>query len=324
MSSSIAAPLHAFFVGLIPIRQEGTLAAGADAATGEPAGPPPDALDQASTFITTAKDWLLDPEGGIKFGINLLVFLGILLVAKILGGVLGNVVGKAMSSNKLKASDLLKDFFVTTTRKVVFLVGLVMGLGQLGIDVGPLLAGLGVVGFVVGFALQDTLGNFAAGIMILLYRPYDIGDVVEVAGHMGKVDAMSLVSTVLLTPDNQKLTIPNGSIWGGVIRNVTTQATRRVDMTFGIGYTDDMDKAASIIKDVVAKHELVLGDPEPQVELAELADSSVNFVCRPWSKTGDYWRVKFDVTKTVKERFDAEGISIPFPQRDVHVFKEQD
>lgn len=277
---------------------------------------------QATDFLQTAKDWLVDPEGGIKMGINILVFLLILLVAKVLGNVLGKVVGKAMSGKKLQASDLLKQFFVTTTRKVVFLMGFVMGLGQLGIDIGPLLAGVGVVGFVVGFALQDTLGNFAAGIMILMYRPFDIGHVVEVAGQMGKVDAMSLVSTVLLTPDNQKLTIPNGSIWGGVIRNVTTQPTRRVDMTFGIGYSDDMDKAGAIIEDVLKKHELVLDDPEPVVKVSELGDSSVNFVCRPWSKTADYWTVKFDVTKRVKECFDAEGISIPFPQRDVHLFKE--
>jgi small conductance mechanosensitive channel len=278
--------------------------------------------DQAGTFIETAKDWLVDPQGGIAFGINILVFLVILVVAKVLGNVLGKVVGKAMSGTKLQASDLLKEFFVTSTRKVVFLMGFVMGLGQLGIDIGPLLAGLGVVGFVVGFALQDTLGNFAAGIMILLYRPYDIGDVVEVAGHMGKVDAMSLVSTVLLTPDNQKLTVPNGSIWGGVIRNVTAQATRRIDMTFGIGYSDDMDKAGAIIEDILKKHDLVLDDPEPVVKVAELANSSVNFVCRPWSKTTDYWTVKFDVTKAVKEQFDAEGISIPYPQQDLHLFKE--
>ena len=177
-------------------------------------------------------------------------------------------------------------------------------------------------GFVVAFALQGTLSNFASGIMILLYRPYDIGNFVEVAGQAGTVNAMSLVSTTLLTPDNQRLTIPNGSIWGGVIRNVTAMPTRRVDMTFGIGYADDMDKAAEIIREVVTAHEKVLEDPAPQIEVAELADSSVNFVCRPWAKTGDFWAVKFDVTKRVKERFDAEGISIPFPQRDIHLFKE--
>ncbi len=282
---------------------------------------PTDVLEESGKFIEKAQAWLTDPEGGIKFGINLLVFLAILLVAKILGNVLGKVIGRAMSGSRMKSSDLLREFFVNTTRKVVFLLGLVMGLGQLGIDIGPLLAGVGVVGFVIGFALQETLANFAAGIMILLYRPYDIGDVVEVAGQTGKVDAMSLVSTVLLTPDNQRLTIPNGSIWGGVIRNVTAQPTRRVDMTFGIGYGDDMDKAAAIIEEVVKQHDLVLEDPAPVIKISELADSSVNLVCRPWSKTADYWTVKFDVTKRVKERFDAEGISIPFPQRDVHLFK---
>ncbi len=283
---------------------------------------PKSAADQASGFIADAQAWLTDPDGGIAFAINFAIFLVILFVAKIVGNVLGKVVHKAMSGKKLNASDLLKDFFVTSTKKIVLLLGFVMGLGQLGIDIGPLLAGLGVLGFVIGFALQDTLGNFAAGIMILLYRPYDIGDVVEVAGQTGKVDAMSLVSTILLTPDNQKLTVPNGAIWGGVIRNVTANDTRRVDMTFGIGYGDDMDKAGAIIEEIVKSHDLVLADPAPVIQVAELADSSVNFVCRPWSKTGDYWAVKFDVTKTVKERFDAAGISIPYPQQDLHLFKE--
>ncbi|MDG2148858.1 MAG: mechanosensitive ion channel family protein [Planctomycetota bacterium] len=274
------------------------------------------------SFGQAVMEWLMDPDRGLAFGVNVIVFILIMFAAKILGRVLGNVVGRALKAGKLSASELLIKFFVTSTRKVVFLIGLVMGLGQLGMDVGPLLAGVGVVGFVVGFALKDTLGNFAAGIMILLYRPYDVGDFVEVAGHTGKVDAMSLASTVMLTTDNQKLTIPNGSIWGGVIRNVTAQETRRIDLTFGIGYEDDINKAAAIIEDILAKHELVLKDPAPVVRLTELADSSVNFVCRPWTKTSDYWGVKCDVTKSVKERFDAEGISIPFPQRDVHLFKE--
>ena len=282
-----------------------------------------DALSQFQSFMQATMKWLLDPDRGLAFGVNVIVFILILLAAKVLGRILGKVVGRALKAGKLSASDLLIKFFVTTTRNVVFVLGLLMGLGQLGVDVGPLLAGIGVVGFVVGFALKDTLGNFASGIMILLYRPYDVGDFVEVAGHTGKVDAMSLASTVMLTPDNQKLTIPNGSIWGGVIRNVTAQKTRRVDLTFGIGYEDDINKAAAIIEDILEKHELVLKDPAPVVRLTELADSSVNFVCRPWTKTSDYWAVKCDVVKSVKERFDAEGISIPFPQRDVHLFKEE-
>jgi len=187
------------------------------------------------------------------------------------------------------------------------------------VDVAPLLAGVGVVGFVLGFALQDTLANFAAGFMILLNRPYDVGNVVTAAGVTGSVESMSLVSTTLKTPDNQRIIVPNGSIWGGVIQNVTSQETRRVDLIFGCGYEDDISKAQAVLEDIVSSHELVLKDPAPVIRLHELADSSVNFIVRPWTKTSDYWAVYWDLTRTVKERFDSEGLSIPYPQQDVHM-----
>jgi small conductance mechanosensitive channel len=152
-----------------------------------------------------------------------------------------------------------------------------------------------------------------------MYRPYDVGQVIEAAGMKGKVDSMNLVSTTIKTFDNQIVIVPNGEIWGGVITNVTGSDTRRVDMKFGISYSDDIAKAAKILEEIVSSHELVLKDPEPVVRLHELGDSSVNFVCRPWAKTADYWTVYWDVTRSVKERFDAEGVTIPFPQRDVHI-----
>jgi len=158
--------------------------------------------------------------------------------------------------------------------------------------------------------------------MILLYRPYDIGDAVSVAGVTGKVNAMTLVSTTILTFDNQIVVVPNSSIWGGVITNITGSSTRRVDMVFGIGYSDDIEKAQKILEDVLTAHSKVLSTPAPVVKMHELADSSVNFVARPWTKTADYWDVYWDITRTVKERFDKESISIPFPQMDVHVLKE--
>ena len=224
---------------------------------------------------------------------------------------------KALSRANLSA--LLKDFIVNTTQKVVFILGLIIALSMLEINVGPLLAGLGVVGFVVGFALQDTLSNFAAGFMILLYRPYDIGDAVSVAGVTGTVDSMNLVSTTIKTPDNQSEIVPNGKIWGGPITNITGNATRRVDLVFGIGYDDDMEKAQKVLEEIVAKNPLVLRNPTPTIKVHELADSSVNFVCRPWVNSGDYWTVYWEITRAVKERFDAEGIGIPYPQMDVHV-----
>jgi len=268
-------------------------------------------------WIEKGKTWVV--EDGPGWLVKIIGFLVILLVFKILGSIVGGITGKALSSSKLKFSDLLKRFFVNVVRKVVFVLGLVIALGQVGFDVGPILAGVGVVGFVVGFALQDTLSNFAAGIMILIYRPYDIGDAISAAGETGKVDGMSLVSTTILTPDNQKLIIPNSKIWGGTIRNITAQATRRVDLTIGVSYSDDLDKTQEVLMEVVTAHEKVLKDPAPVVVVTNLGESSVDFAVRPWSKTSDYWDVYGDLTKAIKQRLDKEGITIPFPQRDLHL-----
>ena len=205
-------------------------------------------------------------------------------------------------------------------RKLIFIVGFVVALSMLDINVGPLLAAIGAAGFIIGFALQGTLSNFAAGIMILIYRPYDVGDFVDIGGTFGTVNAMTIVSTTLMTIDNQKVVVPNNLIWGDKITNVTGTDKRRVDMVFGIGYSDDIAKAQRILEEILVDHEAILKDPEPVVKVHELADSSVNFVVRPWVKTENYWNVYWDITKTVKLRFDDEGISIPFPQRDVHVY----
>ena len=189
-------------------------------------------------------------------------------------------------------------------------------------NVTALLTGLGIAGFIIGFALQETLGNFASGAMILLYRPYDVGDFVDVGGVLGTVDKMSLVSTSLLTIDNQLYIVPNSKIWGDVIKNVTAQKQRRVDMVFGISYSDDIPLAESVLEDILKSHKKVLDYPEPMVKLHTLNSSSMDFVVRPWVKVDDYWDVYWDVTRTVKLRFDEEQISIPFPQGDVHLYHE--
>ncbi len=277
-------------------------------------------VTSVSNTWTKVTAWLKSPDKGLKYATNIVVFLLLLLAFRILAAILAKVTDRAVRAFKT-SSDLLRDFFVNTVRRVTILIGVVVALSVLGINIGPLVAAIGAVGFVVGFALQGTLSNFASGIMILLYRPYDIGDFVNVAGVSGTVSAMSLVSTTIKTPDNQTIIVPNNSIWGGVITNITGNDTRRVDMTFGIDYSDDIPKAQKILEDILEKHPKVLKDPAPVVKLHELADSSVNFVVRPWSKTSDYWDVYWDVTRAVKERFDAEGISIPFPQQDVHLHK---
>ena len=254
--------------------------------------------------------------------LNLLLFVLIMLVFKILAGLAKKLVTKGLDASKLNISKLLRDITIATVKNLVMLIGLLIALGQMGISVGPLLAGLGVAGFVLGFALQDTLGNFASGMMILLYRPFDVGDVVEIGGVFGKVRAMSMVNTTMLTLDNQTLILPNTKIWQDVIKNVTAQTKRRVDLVFGISYGDDIPKAEKILTGILEEHNQILADPEPMVRLHELADSSVNFVVRPWVKTDDYWDVYWDVTREVKMRFDREGVSIPFPQQDVHIFSD--
>jgi small conductance mechanosensitive channel len=255
---------------------------------------------------------------------NLGIFIVVLLVFRMLSRMTRRLVAAACQRSRLRMSTLLESMLVTVSAAAVMAVGIMIALSMVGISLGPMLAGLGVAGFIVGFALQDTLGNFAAGGMILLYRPYDVDDVIEVAGVSGKVKKMSLVSTMITTFDNQTLVVPNSKIWGDVIKNVTAQRTRRVDLQFGIGYDDDIDKAERVLQDIIAKHDMVLETPEPTIKLHTLGDSSVNFIVRPWVKTEEYWDVYWDVTREVKKRFDEEGISIPFPQRDVHIYQESE
>ena len=258
-------------------------------------------------------------EDGVRIGGKIVLFVALLVVARIIAGIVATIVRKAVSSSRLKFSDLLRNFAVTTTRNVIVFLGLLFAMSAVGIPIGPFLAAFGVVGFVVGFALQATMSNFASGVMILLYRPYDIGDVVTAGGVTGKVEAMTLVSTTMLTPDNQRIIVPNGSIWGGTITNVTANRTRRVDLTASIGYGDDVSKAEKVLARIVEGHPLVLKDPAPVIKLNALADSSVNFVVRPWVNTADYWTVYWDLTRSIKTEFDKEGITIPFPQRHVHL-----
>ncbi len=271
---------------------------------------------------TTVLAWLRSPDGGIALAIDVGLALLILLAARVVSGLVGGLLQRALGQLR-QTSDLLRSFLVHTTRRVLFLIGVVVALSQVGVDVTPFVAAIGAAGFVIGFALQGTLSNFAAGVMILIYRPYDIGDVITAAGITGKVDSMTLVSTTIKTGDNQSIVVPNGSIWGGVITNITANPTRRIDMTFSIGYGDDIGRAKDILLELCGQHALVLTDPVPVVEVGALGASSVDLICRPWSQTGDYWAVFWDLTRQVKERFDQEGISIPFPQQDVHIYRHE-
>lgn len=253
---------------------------------------------------------------------KLLIFIAIFLVFRKLAGIVQRLIETALERSQLDLSRLLRNMLVSFSRTIILSMGILIGLSQVGISLGPVLAGLGVAGFVIGFALQDSLSNFASGMMILIYRPFDVGDIVEAGGVSGKVRNMSLVNTTILTFDNQTLVVPNNKIWGSVIKNVTSQRTRRVDLMFSVSYSDDIERTEAVLKEVVSAHERVLSIPEPLVRLHQLADSSVDFIVRPWVRTEDYWDVYWDLTRAVKLRFDEERISIPFPQRDVHVYTD--
>jgi small conductance mechanosensitive channel len=272
-----------------------------------------------STLVAAAGKWLVSREGGIALGVKLLgvvaAFFVLLFVAKFVSSLARRGVKRVPNLSTLLANFMVRASFVAT-----LFLGLMIVLAMMGVDMGPVFAVVGGASFIAAFALQSTLSNFAAGLMIMVYKPFDVGNVVTLAGVSGTVKEVSLVSTTLTTPDNQVITIPNGNVWGSIITNVTVNDTRRVDLVFGIAYGDDADKASRIMEEVVKAHPLVLADPAPVIRLNQLADSSVNFVCRPWARTGDYWAVYWDLTQQVKQRFDEEGISIPFPQRDVHVY----
>ena len=270
-------------------------------------------VDRVRAYVT---------DRGPKLLLRGLVIVTILLVFWGLARIVRRITHRVLERTKVSGSKLLEDMVVTLAGRLFLLVGLIIALSQMGIDLGPILAGLGIAGFIVGFALQDTLANFASGAMILAYRPFDVGDFVEAAGITGRVKDMNLVSTRILTVDHQTLIVPNSKIWGDVIRNVTAQPQRRVDMVFGISYKDEIPKAERVLGEIVEAHGKVLHDPAPVIKVHTLNNSSVDFVVRPWARTEDYWDVYWDITREVKMRFDQEGISIPFPQRDVHLIPQ--
>ena len=280
-------------------------------------------VTDANSAWKTVTTWLMSDDGGLHWLINIIKFIVIIIFSILVAKLLSEGARKTLGHTP-NNSQLLNDFIANMITKIVMLVGILVALAAIDINVGPIMAMVGAAGFVVAFALQGTLSNFASGLMIMLYRPYDIGDIVDVAGIIGTVDSMTMVSTTIVTPDNRVMIVPNNSIWGNIITNITHRDTRRVDMVFGIGYDDDITKAEEVLRSVLAANPLVLKDPEPTIAVTELADSSVNFNCRPWAKTEDYWTVYGEVTRAVKVAFDKENISIPYPQMDIHTDSAND
>jgi small conductance mechanosensitive channel len=264
-----------------------------------------------------AEVWTMIQTSGVDLGIRLVTAILIFFVGKWIVSIVVKGLLKAMQSSDVDTT--LRRFVANLVRMVLMLFVIIAAINHLGIQTASLIAVLGAAGLAVGLALQGSLSNFAAGVLIVLFRPYKVGDWIEGAGVSGTVEEVQILTTVLKTGDNKRVIIPNSQIMGSTITNYSANATRRVDLVVGVSYSDDLDKVRRELEDLVAADDRILKDPAHTIAVSELADSSVNFVLRPWVNTADYWAVYFDLTERVKKRFDEVGISIPFPQRDVHI-----
>jgi len=262
------------------------------------------------TVIGVLTTWGVRVVGAI-----VLLIIGLLVAKGIRGGV-----RKALQKKSVDAT--LVPFISGLVYYIVFAFVIVSVLGLFGIQTGSIIAVLGAAAFAVGLALQGTLSNFAAGVMLLIFRPFKVGDYVDVGGTAGSVQGVGIFSTALNTPDNVHIIVPNSAIYGQTIKNYAANDTRRNDMVVGISYSDDIGLAIETINRVLGEDERVLKDPEPTVAVAEMADSSINIVVRPWCRKEDYWALRFDLTRNMKEQLEAAGCSIPFPQTGVHLFRE--
>ena len=258
-------------------------------------------------------------EKGIDFGINLAIALAIFYVGKFAVKLVVRAIGKVMQ--KQGVDETLETFICNLVQASLMIVIVIAAIGAIGIQTTSFIAIFGAAGLAIGLALQGSLSNFAAGVLIVLFRPYRVGDFIEAAGIMGSVEQVQILTTILKTGDNKQIIVPNSQIMNSIITNYSANDTRRIDMVVGVSYDDDLDKVRATLAELIADEARILEDPAPLVAVAELADSSVNFFVRPWVKSADYWGVKFDLTEAIKKRFDNDGISFPFPQQDVHLYK---
>lgn len=279
-------------------------------------------MDDVELADLKALDWnsILESvrDVGIDFSVNLLIALTLFFVGRIAARTLTKGVRKILQAQDVDL--ILETFVCNLVYWLVMVFVVIAAINQLGIATTSLIAVMGAAGLAVGLALQGSLSNFAAGVLIVLFRPYRVGDYVEAAGISGSVVQVQILTTILKTADNKQIVVPNSQIINSVITNYSALATRRVDMTIGVSYEDDLSKVRQTIRELVDTDPRILKDPECVIAVAELADSSVNFTIRPWVKTEDYWDVKFALTESIKNRFDQEGISFPYPQQDVHLY----
>lgn len=267
-------------------------------------------------------DPVLIVETLLPYGLNLFIAIAILIVGWIIAKWAGKRVLK-MASNADNVDDTIVPILAKLTTVVIMLITIVAVLDKFGVQMASLIALIGAAGLAVGLALQGTLSNVASGVMLLTFRPFKVGDFININGMFAVVDEIGLFTTEFHTPDNVYVVWTNSRVWGADIRNFSVNETRRIDLVFGIHYDDDIDKAMKIISEVFAEESRILPEPEPLIAVTELGDSSVDILARPWVKTSDWWLTSLELKKAVKQRFDAEGITIPFPQRDVHYYEQK-
>ena len=268
--------------------------------------------DEAVTFLKTS---------ALDLGINLVTAIVIFYVGRIAVRLVTRGVRKVMEAQEIDKT--LVSFVSNLINMILLLVVIIAAVGALGVQTTSFIAIIGAAGLAVGLALQGSLSNFASGVLIIIFRPYKVGDWVEAAGISGSVVDVQILTTILKTGDNKQVIVPNSQIMGGIITNYSANETRRIDMVIGVSYDDDLDKVRNTLEELIAAEDRILEDPPHMIAVSALADSSVNFVVRPWVKTSDYWSVTCDLTEAIKKRFDQEGISFPFPQQDVHLYKAE-
>ena len=259
-------------------------------------------------------------DWGSTFGIKLIAAIAIFVIGRMIAKGISKMIKKVM--DKKNVDETISSFVSSLTFSALFIFVILAALSQVGIQTTSFMAIIGAAGLAIGLALQGSLSNFAAGFLIILFRPFKMGDYVEAGGVSGSIAKISIFTTEINTVDNKKIIVPNAQIMNGTITNYSAEETRRVDLTFGVGYEADIKKVKDILSSIITKHELILKDPEPFVRLGNLGDSSIDFKVRVWTKTADYWAVFFDLTESAKEAFDKENINIPYPQMDVHMIKE--
>ncbi len=264
--------------------------------------------------------WETVRMAGLDFGMKALMALVIFFVGRMIARIVTKGLRKVMQSREV--DKILESFACNLVYWVLMIFVVIAAINHIGVQTTSLIAIMGAAGLAIGLALQGSLANFAAGVLIVMFRPYRVGDFIEAAGISGTVLEVQILTTILKTGDNKQIIVPNGQIMGSIITNYSANDTRRVDMTVGVSYDDDLDKVRSTLQELVNADDRILKDPECLIAVSELADSSVNFNLRPWVNAADYWGVKFDLTEAIKKRFDREGISFPYPQQDVHLYRE--